>query len=128
MKVPTWGSGNVDTDWQIAAEKIGNQLQDIAPHWLVIVGGIDYQLDLTGVLKKPVNLKVPNKLVYSGHFYGFSWVFGVWDLRSEDAFRQKLFNDQLFVRGLGNGVPFLLGEFGSNQPDIPWTFLMKILK
>ena len=109
MKIPTWGSGNKDTDWQIAAENIGNQIQDIAPHWLIIVGGIDYQLDLTGVLKKPVNLKIQNKLVYSGHFYGFSWVFGVWDLRSEDAFRQKLFNDQLFVRGLGNGVPFLMG-------------------
>jgi len=32
----------------MAAENIGNQIQKIAPHWLIIVGGINYQLDLTG--------------------------------------------------------------------------------
>jgi hypothetical protein len=40
---------------------------------LIIVGGLNYQLDLTAVLDKPIQLRSPNKLVYSGHFYGFSW-------------------------------------------------------
>ena len=37
---PTWGDGNEKTDWRLAAEKIGNQVQEIAPHWLIIVGGL----------------------------------------------------------------------------------------
>ena len=76
----------------MAAQTIGNDLQDIAPHWLIFVGGIDYQLDLTKVYEYPIKLKIPNKLVYTGHFYGFSWVFGMWDIRSEDSFREKIFN------------------------------------
>lgn len=112
MGTPTWGDGSA-TDWKKAAEKIGNDILDIAPHWLIIVGGIDYQLDLTGAHQFPVKLKVPNKLIYSGHFYGFSWGPGViWNIMSEDWFREKIFNDQIFVRGLG--VPFLVGEFGNN--------------
>lgn len=86
-KIPTWGGGNKATDWKMAAEISGNQLQEIAPHWLIIVGGIDYQLDLTKVYEHPVKLHIPNKLVYTGHFYGFSWVFGMWDIRSEESFR-----------------------------------------
>lgn len=71
----------------MAAQTIGNQLQDIAPDWLIIVGGIDYQLDLTDVKNHPIKLKIPKKLVYTGHFYGFSWVLGMWNIRSEESFR-----------------------------------------
>ena len=39
-KSPTWGDGNKETDWRLAAERIGNEVQEIAPHWLIIVGGI----------------------------------------------------------------------------------------
>lgn len=82
MGSPTWGDGSA-TDWKKAAETIGNDILDIAPHWLIIVGGIDYQLDLTGVHQFPIKLKVPNKLIYSGHFYGFSWGPGViWNIMS----------------------------------------------
>jgi hypothetical protein len=31
----------------------------------------------------------------------------MWSVMSEDWFREKIFNEQLFVRGLG--VPFLVG-------------------
>lgn len=122
MTFPSWGDGNKATDWQIAAQTAGNLVQEAAPHWLIIVGGINYQKDLTGIMHKPVLLKIPNKLVYSGHFYNFSWPLAFWSVRSEESFREKLFNEQLFVRGLG--VPFLMGEFGSNEADVPWTYLM----
>ena len=82
LKAPTWGSGKKETDWRIAAEIAGNQVLEIAPHWLIFVGGIDYQLDFTNVKNAPCRLNVPNKLVYTGHFYGFSWVFGMWDIRT----------------------------------------------
>jgi len=72
----------------MAAENIGNQIQKIAPHWLIIVGGINYQLDLTGVHQHPIRLNIPNKLVYTGHFYGFSWGPDmIWSIMSEEWFR-----------------------------------------
>lgn len=106
---PTWGDGNEKTDWRLAAEKIGNQVQEIAPHWLIIVGGLQYQTDLKNVRNHPVHLNIPNKLVYSGHIYGFSWpawVAGYWRMASYDAFYKKMFNDQLYTR---NYAPFILG-------------------
>ena len=106
---PTWGDGS-KTDWKLAAETIGNKILKIAPHWLIIVGGLQYQLDLTGVKDNPVKLDIPSKLVYSGHFYGFSWATDhVWKFMSEDWFKEKLFNDQLYVRGLDLGHPFIFG-------------------
>lgn len=90
------------------------------------MGGLNYQLDLTPIYKSPLSLSVPNKLVYSGHFYGFSWPIPSWNLYSYDQFRKRMFNDQTYVRALG--YPFLLGEFGNNCQDIPWNFLMKFLE
>lgn len=91
------------------------------------MGGIDYQLNLRGVMEHPIELEVPNKLVYSGHFYGFSWGPSViWSLMSEEWFREKLFNDQVYVRGLG--VPFLVGEFGNNSRDDSWRYFLRYLR
>jgi len=96
----------------------------IAPHWLIIVGGLNYQLDLTPILEHPLKLSVENKLVYSGHLYSFSWPPS-WANFSYDAFKKKLFNSQFFVRGLG--YPILLGEFGNNKRDGLWNYLIKYL-
>jgi len=52
----------------------------------------------------------------------------MWNIRTEQSFREKLFNEQLYVRGLDDGIPFLMGEFGGNQQDIPWTYLMRLFK
>lgn len=83
MGSPTWGD-NSKTDWKKAAQTVGNKILSVAPHWLIIVGGLTYQLDLTGVFQHPVKLNVPNKLIYSGHFYSFSWGPDViWNIMSE---------------------------------------------
>ena len=113
----------------MAAEKIGNEIQDIAPHWLIIVGGLFYQMDLTGVKDYPIRLKIPNKLVYSGHIYGFSWpmwVVVMWKVASYGTFFEKVFNEMLYVRNLD--VPFLFGEFGNNCEDKYWEYTMKLYK
>jgi hypothetical protein len=75
---PTWGDNNPKTDWKRAAETCGDKVLKIATNWLVFIGGLNYQLDLTPVQKAPIQLSVPNKLVYTGHFYGFSWSVS-WD-------------------------------------------------
>jgi hypothetical protein len=84
-------------------------------------------LDFTDVIHHPIKLHVPNKLVYTGHFYGFSWLTTVWPMVSYEWFKAKLFNLELYVRGLDDGTPFLLGEFGNNCQDIPWKYLMRLM-
>lgn len=91
----------------MAASKIGGLLQGIVPGWLIIVGGLNFQLDLRSVQKHPIVLPVANKLVYFGHVYSFSYVWlKVWN-KSYKEFKRIIINHQLFVRDLG--VPFILG-------------------
>lgn len=97
----------------------------IAPEWLIIVAGLSYQLDLTCVQSRAIKYSVPNKLVYSGHLYSFSWPPS-WASFSYEAFKKKLFNSQTFVRGYG--YPFMLGEFGNNKRDTLWNYLIRYLK
>ncbi len=33
------------------------------------MGGLNYQIDLTGVYNSPIKLSIPNKVVYTGHLY-----------------------------------------------------------
>src|SRR6185312_4515342 len=69
----TWGDGNPNTDWHMAAEKAGTAILAVNPNWLIIVEGIEqYHGDsywwggnLEGAAQYPVRLSKPNKLVYS---------------------------------------------------------------
>ena len=66
----TWG-GSSSTDWHAAAELGGNAVLTINPNLLVFVEGVNYAGDLSGVATLPVQLNVPNQLVYEAHDYGF---------------------------------------------------------
>ena len=72
MGKPTWGDGS-KFDWKKAAQRAGNRIHKIAPHWLIIIGGLNYQTDLTCIDKNPIKLNKQHKLVYSGHLYSWSW-------------------------------------------------------
>lgn len=126
---PTWGDGNPTTDWRRASILGCNEVFKVCPRMLVMVSGLNFSLDLKDLLLKPIHsseLLVANKLIYTGHFYGFSWPIATWRLFSYSMFKKKLFKDQLAIRALG--VPFFLGEFGTNTADIPWQYLMKFLQ
>lgn len=41
-------------------------------------------------------------------------------------FKDKFESEQTYVRGMG--VPYFLGEFGGNEPDVPWQYLMRYLR
>lgn len=58
--------------WARAAEKAAGRLLHIQPDWLMIVEGVSSANDLSGARDRPVELTVPNKLVYSAHVYGWS--------------------------------------------------------
>jgi endoglucanase len=123
----TWGDGNPNTDWRLAAQQAGNAILSVNSNWLIIVEGIEqYRGDsywwggnLEGAAQFPVQLSRPNKLVYSAHDYGpelyeQSWLQAanpsdlahtlpaVWD--KHWAYLQ---NDRI--------APVFLGEFGGTS-------------
>ena len=127
----TWGTGDVRTDWRLAAERCGNAIHEVNPDWLILVEGIEKtEDDFGGVLgwywmggslqyarQYPVRLKVPNKLVYSPHDYGP----GVWELQG--WFMDPEFPDNLpetwdYHWGYlqkENIAPVIVGEFGGRS-------------
>lgn len=135
-----WGCGDPDRDWRLAAQRIGNAVQAVQPNWLIIVEGVSclsgglpnpwtnppiddhcswWGGNLAGAAQFPVQLNVPNKLVYSAHDYATS------------VFEQDWFNDPNFPNNLEpdiwdpnwgflhkqNVAPILIGEFGTTLAD-----------
>ncbi len=139
----TWGMGNPKTDWNLAAERIGKAILEVAPHWLIIVKGTQYTNtqsdnvplypdstfwgeDLRAVKDYPVNLP-RDKLVYGVNTYG------------PDMFVQSyiddpsVFPDNLYLIWDQNwgyvkkqlGYPIVIAEFGgkcgeSDPRDAVW--------
>ena len=69
LLIPTWGSGNVSTDWKMAATKAGNAILAEDPTQLIIVEGLNYANDMSPIKTDPIQLDVPNRLIYSFHYY-----------------------------------------------------------
>ena len=82
----TWGDGNLDTDWRLAAERAGNAILAENPSLLIIVEGIGqyggqyywWGGNLRGARDFPVRLDVPGRLVYSAHDYPESVSVEAW--------------------------------------------------
>jgi endoglucanase len=117
-----WGCGDPARDWRLAAQTAGNAILAINPHWLIVVEGVQSYRDrwywwggnLLGARDYPVQLNVPNQLVYSAHDYPAS------------VFNQPWFGDPAYPSNLpgiwdtywaylhkNNVAPVLLGEFGT---------------
>jgi endoglucanase len=72
-----WDCGG-DRDWHLAAQRAGDAVLAINPRLLIFVEGVDtvdgdsywWGGNLQGVRRSPVQLAVPNQLVYSPHTYG----------------------------------------------------------
>lgn len=120
-----WDNKDPRTDWKRAAKICAEKVLKICPHWLIFVSGLNYQLNFEEMAKSPLELSVSNKLVYTGHFYSWSWGIPSWSVFKYEQFQKKMFNTQTFVRA--KGIPFLLGEFGNNNKDIPWNYLIRYL-
>ena len=128
-----WGTLTWDT-WASAAERAGNRLLAMNPNWLVIVGGTGSGNFLTGASSRPVQLFVPNRVVYSAHVYSWSG----WG-SSEGRYAKRPYAS--FVKAMRENWGYLLdediapvwvGEFGA--PHIPsngdahyWKNLMRYI-
>jgi hypothetical protein len=66
-----WGTLRWET-WAAAAERCSEELLDINPDWLMIIEGLSSANDLSDVRKRPVELSVEGKVVYSAHISAWS--------------------------------------------------------
>ncbi|WP_083998981.1 glycoside hydrolase family 5 protein [Actinomadura kijaniata] len=112
---PTWGSGDRRTDWRAAAERGGNAVLAVDPDLLIIVGGLDYQADLSGVPEHPVRLGRPGRLVYAAHDY--PWFHPAGDLGDDAAFAVTLRKRWAFLleEGKPHTSPVYVSEWGGCQ-------------
>ena len=117
-----WGCGDPATDWRLAAQRAGNAVLSVNPDLLVFVEGVQTYAgvsgwwggNLMGAGQYPVQLDVPNRVVYSAHDYATSvaqqsWfndpsfpanMPGVWDKYWGYLFKQNI-------------APVWVGEFGT---------------
>lgn len=128
-----WGTLSWDT-WASAAERAGNRLLAMNPNWLIIVGGTGSGNFLTGAGSRPVQLSIPNRVVYSAHVYSWSG----WG-SSEGRYAKRPYAS--FVKAMRENWGYLLdqdiapvwvGEFGaphkpSNGDAHYWKNLMRYI-
>jgi endoglucanase len=120
----TWGDGNPLTDWHAAAERAGNAVLATNPDWLIFVEGIEHQDDdwywwggnLALAGQVPVQLAVPNKLVYEAHDYGPGVSGQKWFQTSDFPFdlASVWYSHWAYLK-FTNTAPVLIGEFGGRS-------------
>jgi len=120
----TWGDGSSTTDWRLAAERAGNAIQAINPHVLIIVEGIQTVAGDTywwgGNLKNagafPVELGVPNQLVYSAHDYPASVFAQTWFTAADyPANLTGVWDAHWGYLAKQGTAPIWIGEFGTKD-------------
>ncbi len=120
---PTWGDGNLATDWAIAAKKGAERCLMANPDLLIFIEGLDFSNDLSFVRKKPLELSVPNKVVYSPHSYAwccpnfyqcFVSFFQLGGGLTETEWRVKIYNNWYYIEAEGI-APLWIGEFGTDN-------------
>jgi endoglucanase len=104
----TWG-GSPSTDWNAAASRGGNAVLAVNPNLLIFVEGVNYATDLAGAATLPVNLNVPDRLVYSAHDYGFDYS----RLSSSADWANQITPRWGYLVTGPTPQPFWLGEFGA---------------
>lgn len=61
--------------WAAAAERAGNVLLAMQSDWLIVVGGVSSNNDLSDVRNRPIVLDVDDRVVYEAHVYSWSGTF-----------------------------------------------------
>ena len=142
---PNWGKGGKN-DWASAAERFGDAVHSVNDKLLIIVQGIfvlglqeiiiylngntpKFPQSLRGVIYRPINLKVPNKVVYSAHSY--SWNYNI-NWNSEDSWehfnKQSDYNWGFIKKDLN--LPLFIGEFGTghNVSELYFQYITRYIK
>jgi endoglucanase len=141
FKFPSWGSG-FRNDWAVAAEKAGNGILSVNPNLLIIVQGIfhlelfdrSYPQTLKHVWKRPIQLNVPDRVVYSTHDY--TWQHRYLDFSqnyADDGPEYKRFIATMERRWgkVAEKYPVWIGEFGTwhgTSFDTFWRWMLPYMK
>eukprot|EP00967_Tisochrysis_lutea_P078963 scaffold107831_cov28-Tisochrysis_lutea.AAC.1 len=129
----TWGTGNIHTDWNRAASRLGDHVLDHCPRWLVFVegifegapgeydngaGGYWWGENFVGVKTAPVRLQNQKRLILSPHTYGPStYMQGYFEDRRFPSNMPDIWRSHfLFARDL-SGAALVIGEIGGNYED-----------
>lgn len=127
----SWGTDDIATDWRLAAERAGNAILSINPHWIIVVEGVEKNVagskscywwggNLSGVKKYPVRLRIPNQVVYSPRDYGPKIYKHHWFLHPNFPNNMSEIWDLHWGYIHKKGIaPILLGEFGAK--DVLWS-------
>ncbi len=123
----TWGSGNLATDWRLAAERAGDAILRANPDWLIFVEGIEavnkhnaywWGGNLANAGRYPVRLIVPGRLVYEAHDYGPSvWVQSWFHAPTFPRNMPAIWDQHWGYLQEQHIAPVLMGEFGARNVD-----------
>lgn len=120
--------------WASAAEAASERLLALNPNWLMFIEGISSANDLAGVRTRPVQLSVPNRVVYSAHVYCWSGWGGLRPFahRSYERFALAMKRNWAYILE-ENLAPVWVGEMGT--PEVPsrgdmnyWAHLIRFLR
>lgn len=124
----SWGDGNMQTDWRLAAERAGAAVQSVNPDLLIIVEGVEqaggasywWGGNLRNAGASPVRLPVANHLVYSPHDYPASVFAQTWFMDPAYPANLPTVWDASWGYLAKTGVaPIWIGEFGTkNQTTV----------
>jgi endoglucanase len=132
----TWGSGDVLTDWRMAAERAGNAILKANPHWLIFVQGVAtvggdtywWGGNLAAAGRSPVQLEVENQLVYAPHDYPPSVSRQPWfEAAGFPANMPEVWEQHWGYLATRREAPVVMGEFGSRletNEDRAWLMQM----
>ncbi|KAK1415750.1 hypothetical protein QVD17_31536 [Tagetes erecta] len=103
-------------DWYKYMQKGAERVHAANPNVLVILSGLNYDLDLSFLRTNPISVSFSRKLVFEIHWYGFSdgddWITGN---LNEVCGRviDRLTSNALFL--LDQGYPLFMSEWGVDQ-------------
>jgi endoglucanase len=120
-RLPTlWSAAAIpEVDWSSAAERCAEAVLAERPDWLIVVEGVHFAADLSGVADRPIQLSVPNRLVYSAHDY--SWFLPAKE--ADQAGYAALIDERWgYLLDPPYEVPVWISEFGTCNSclDEPW--------
>lgn len=122
------------SQWAAAAEQASEALLALNPEWLMFVEGVSSANDCSGARTRPIELSIPDRVVYSSHVYQWSgWSTLVpYHKRPYPSFANDMERNWAFLLR-GNIAPVWVGEFGA--PHTPsegdrhyWDNLMRYLR
>nr|POE93026.1 endoglucanase e1 [Quercus suber] len=128
-----WGT----MTWKMLAdshERASEALLDMNTNWLMFIEGVSSSNDCSGARHRPIQLSVPNRVVYQSHVYAWSgWgALSPYHKRPYPSFAHDMDHNWGFLLE-NNTAPVWVGEFGighdgSEGDHHYWDNLMKYLQ